>query len=141
MLPYPPQDQNQSLLALDPSLLKVGLKVGSVQRAGSLAPVVTIKSLLDSCVDSGVIDHVHVTSRAGLELKFVVGREVGEVFDLEAVTVAHLRRSSGLLVPAVTGSGSTEDPRVLVGSCRNLWSAFMLGVGKMRMQTHDCQSR
>lgn len=111
--------QTQSPIALDPSLSEVFLKVGSVQRAGSFAPIIAIKSFLDSRVYSGVIDHIHVASRAGLELKFVVGREVGEVFDLEAITVTHLRRSSCLLVSAVTGSGSTEDPGVAVGGIVN----------------------
>lgn len=126
MLPCPLQYQIQSPLALDPSLLKVGFKVGSVERAGSLPPVVTIKSFLDSWVDSGVIDHRHITSRAGLKLKFVVGREVSEVLDLEALPVAHLWCSSSLLVPAVTGSGSTENSRVGVGSCGNSRSASLL---------------
>jgi hypothetical protein len=61
----------------------------------------------------------------------VVGREVGEVLDLEALPVAHLWCSSILLVPAVTGSGSTENPRVGVGSCRSSGLALLLGGRKM----------
>jgi hypothetical protein len=99
----------------NPSLCKVALKVGPVERTVGIAPVVLIERFLDSRADSVVVDHIEITTRAGLELEFVVGREVRIVFDLQTVSVAHLRVRS-FLVAAMTRSSTAEDMRVSVCS-------------------------
>ena len=95
----------------NPSLCKVVLEVAILEGAVGLAPVIAIERLSNSCIDSVVIDHSVITTRDGLELEFVVGREIGEVFDLQTVSIAHLRVCD-LLVAAVAGSSATEDTRV-----------------------------
>ena len=66
----------------NPGLCKVVLEIAILEGAVGFAPVVSIERPFDICVDSVVIDHSVITTWAGLELKFVVGREIGEVFDL-----------------------------------------------------------
>lgn len=95
----------------NPSLRKVVLEVAILERAVGFVPVISIERLSNSWVDSVVIDHSVITTRAGLELEFVVGREIGKVFDLQTVSIAHLG-VCGLLVAAVAGSSATEDTRI-----------------------------
>ena len=95
----------------NPGLCKVVLEIAILEGAVGFAPVISVERLSDSCVDSVVIDHSVIAARAGLELEFVVGREIGKVFDLQTVSIAHLR-VCGLLVAAVAGSSATEDTRV-----------------------------
>lgn len=95
----------------NPSLCKVILEIAILKGAVGFAPVISVECLSDRCVDSVVIDHSVIATRAGLELEFVVGREIGKVFDLQTVSIAHLR-VCGLLVAAVAGSSATENTRV-----------------------------
>ena len=95
----------------NPSLRKVGLETATLEGAVGFAPVISIERPPDSWADGVVIDHIVLTTRAGLELEFVIGREISKVFDLQMVSVSHLR-VGGLLVIAVTGSSATEDTRV-----------------------------
>ena len=95
----------------NPSLRKVVLEVAILEGAVGFAPFISVERPSNICIDSVVIDHSVITTRAGLELEFVVGREIGKVFDLQTVSIAHLR-VCGLLVAAVAGSSATEDTRV-----------------------------
>lgn len=95
----------------NPSLCKVGLETATLEGTVSFAPVISIERPSDSWADSVVIDHIVLPTRAGLELEFVICREISKVFDLQMVSVSHLR-VGGLLVIAVTRSSATEDTRV-----------------------------
>ena len=65
------------------SLCKVALEVGLVERTVDTTPVVLIECFLDSWADSVVVDHIKVATQGVRELEFMVGREHGEVFDLQ----------------------------------------------------------
>lgn len=102
------------MFGLDPSLVEVIVEVVFVERTVGFAPLVLIEGVRGSLRERTPIDHPEVTARAGLELQLVIRGEVGHVFDLEAVAIAHLG-VGGLLVGAMTRSGGTEDAGVGVG--------------------------
>lgn len=81
---------SRELLNINPGFSKVILEVVRVERAIGTAPVVTVESFPHGCVNSVVINHVHIPSWARLELEFMVVGEVAEIFDLKTISIAHL---------------------------------------------------
>lgn len=47
-----------------------------------MVPIIFVECLPDSRIDSVIVNHGVIATRASLELKLVVGGEVGEVFHL-----------------------------------------------------------
>jgi hypothetical protein len=119
---YPRPAYEQGRIS-NPSLCKVAQKVGLVERTVRTAPVVLIECFFDGRADSVVVDHIKIATQGVRKLEFMVGREGGEILDLQTVS-PHLR-VCGLLVAAMTGSGTTKDTRVSICSWRKLGQQYV----------------